>query len=70
MNNNEKFKLSMFVFYTIVYEILIWGLFLYLIVYENWNEWTIVVAIIMSGSQLKPKHFGLRYNIKDDKDDS
>ena len=66
---NEKFKLFMFFMYTIMYEVLIWGLFLYLIVYHDWNEWTIVVAIIMSGSQLKPKHFGLKYKIDEDKKD-
>ena len=60
---NEKFKLFMFFMYTIIYEVLIWGLFLYLIVYHDWNEWTIVTAIIMSASQLKPRHFGLKYKI-------
>ena len=65
---NERFKLVIFLLYTIIYETMIWGLFLYLIIYENWNEWTIIVAIMMSGAQLKPKHFGLNYQWQFDKD--
>ena len=62
----ERFKLSLFFLYTLVYEVLIWGLFLYLIAYQNWNEWTVIVAMIMSGSQLKPRNFGLKYKIKEE----
>jgi len=58
---NEKTKLALFTIYTLIYEILIWGVFLYLIVYQNWNEWTIVLAMLMSASQIQPEHFGLYY---------
>jgi len=60
---NEKFKLTLFLIYTIIYESLIWGLVASAIYYLNWNEWTVLVGVIMSGAQLKPKHFGLPYKI-------
>jgi len=63
--SDEKFKLIIFAIYTILYELLIWSLFLYLIVVEQWSEWTIIVAMIMSNSQLQPIHFGLNYKVKD-----
>jgi len=61
MIENEKFKLTLFVVYTILYEFMIWGLVASAIYYLNWNESTVLVGIIMSGAQLKPKHFGLPY---------
>lgn len=60
-----------FVLYTIIYEGLIWGIFVYLIVFQQWSEWTVIVAIIMSGSQFKPQHFGIEVIAKlpEDMDD-
>jgi len=63
---NEKFKLVLFTVYTILYETLIWGLVAYAIYFLNWSEWTVIVGILMSGAQLKPKYFGLDYNIGED----
>lgn len=60
---NEKFKLIIFVIYTILYETLIWGMVAGAIYYLKWNEWTVLVGIIMSGAQLKPNHFGLKYKL-------
>jgi len=62
---NEKFKLSLFVIYTLLYECLIWGLTASVIYFLQWSEWTVLVAIIMSSAQLTPRHFGLNYKIKD-----
>ena len=58
---NEKFKLVLFVLYTILYESLVWGLTAAAIYYLQWSAWTVVVGMIMSGSQFKPWHFGLHY---------
>jgi len=55
----ESTRVFYFVLYTVLYEGLIWGVFLYLIVAQDWNEWTIIVAIMMSGAQFKPRHFGI-----------
>jgi len=60
---DEKFKLMLFLFYTILYESLVWGLVVSAIYFLNWNEWTVLVGIIMSASQLKPSHFGLEYKL-------
>jgi len=61
---NEKFKLVLFTLYTILYEILVWGLVASSIYFLNWSEWTVVVGMLMSASQLKPKHFGLKYKVE------
>ena len=58
---NEKFKLVLFTIYTILYESLIWGLVAAAIYYLKWNEFTVIVGILMSSSQFKPWHFGLHY---------
>ncbi len=66
MIHNERFKILMFTIYTLIYEMLVWGLVSGAIYFHNWNEWTVLVGIIMSVSQLKPKHFGLPYKIKEE----
>jgi hypothetical protein len=58
-------KLLLFFTYTVLYEGFIWGMVVGAIYYLHWNEWTVIVGIIMSGAQLKPKHFGLDYNLED-----
>ena len=57
-----------FLLYTVLYEGLIWGAFLYLIVVLGWSEWTIIVAVIMSSSQFQPRHFGIKVQEKDPMD--
>jgi len=72
MISNEKFKLVLFLIYTILYECLIWGLVAASIYYLHWYWLIIIVGIIMSGAQFKPWHFGLKYerpeSLKDDDD--
>lgn len=60
-SENEIFKLVLFFIYTILYEGFIWYGFFILVTKYNMSLWLIIVAIIMSGSQLSPKHFGLNY---------
>jgi len=57
----EFYKITLFFLYTIIYECLIWGLTASAIYYLNWSEWTVLIGMIMSNAQLKPKHFGLNY---------
>lgn len=64
---SEKFKLILFLIYTIFYELLVWCLVVGAIYFLNWNEWTVLVGIFMSSAQLKPKHFGLNYKLNDTK---
>jgi len=59
-----KFTLVMFVIYTIIYELIIWGGVGYLLFALNWSEWTIVVGILMSSAQLKLEHFDSNYALK------
>lgn len=70
-DENEQYKLFLFVVYTIIYEFMVWGLVASAIYFLGWSEYTVIVGMILSGSQLKPKHFGLDYKIKDceDKDE-
>jgi len=62
---NEKFKLILFTIYTILYECLIWGGFFYIVFVFDGSAWWAALAVFMSSAQLKPKHFGLPYNLKD-----
>lgn len=66
MIENEKFKLTLFLIYTIIYEVLIWGLTSASIYFLNCSFWIIIVGMIMSNAQLKPKHFGLKYKIEEE----
>jgi len=64
MIRNEKFKLIMFLVYTILYECLVWiGFFFIVFIYDG-SPWWAALAVFMSMSQLKPKHFGLKYKIE------
>lgn len=60
---NEKFKLILFLIYTIVFEAMVLGGFGYVIFFMNYSMWLLIPMILLSGSQLKPKHFGLNYKI-------
>jgi len=61
----DSTRLFYFLLYTVLYEGMIWGIFLYLIIILGWSEWTIIVAIIMSGAQFQPRHFGIKVQEKD-----
>lgn len=56
---NEKFKWSMFIIYTILFEAAVWGVWFYLFTVILIPGWTVIIAILMSGAQFKPAHFGL-----------
>lgn len=59
---NDKFTLVLFVIYTVFYESLIWGLTASAIYFLNWSEWTVLVAILMSSSQLQYRSFYVKFN--------
>lgn len=63
-NVSEGTKLFYFLLYTVLYEGMIWGMFMYLIMYQNWSEWTVIIAIIMSSAQFQPRHFGIEVKEK------
>ena len=63
--DHERFKLVVFAIYTVIYEGIIWGIFSYAIFMIGESGWWMILAVVMSSSQLKPKHFGLPYKIKD-----
>lgn len=58
---NEKFKLVLFLLYTILYEVMVWGLVSYSIVVLKWEWYIMFLGIFMSSAQLRPIHFGLDY---------
>ena len=64
----QVYKIALFTVYTIFWEAMVWGLTASSIYYLHWSEWTVVVGILMSASQLKPKHFGIETKEKQDKE--
>lgn len=62
-NKLEKFKLTMFTIYTILFELIVWGLFGWAVFVNGHSGWWIAVALLLSTMQLKPKHFGLDYEV-------
>ena len=54
---NDKFTLVLFVIYTIFYESLVWGLTASSIYYLDFDWPIIIVAMIVSSSQLKYRSF-------------
>lgn len=48
-----------FAVYSILFESIVWGIFGYAVFWKDHSGWWIVVAFIVSGSQLKPRHFGI-----------
>lgn len=46
-----------FTVYTIFYEAIIWGCFGYAVFFKDYSSWWILVAILVSGCQLRPKTF-------------
>ena len=65
---NDKFTLVLFVIYTIFYESLVWGLTASAIYFLHYEWPIIIVAMIMSASQLKYKSFYLYSEMKKTKD--
>lgn len=53
-------RVIVFAIYSILYEAIIWGIFGWAVFVNGRSGWWVLVAIICSGAQLKPKHFGIR----------
>lgn len=51
-----------FAVYSVLFEAIIWGLFGWAVFVNGYSGWWIIVAVIMSACQLKPKHFGIEQN--------
>lgn len=64
---NDKFTVTLFVIYTIFYESLVWGLTACAIYFLHWHWPIIIVAMIMSTSQLKYKSFYIHSETKKNK---
>ena len=54
-----KFNLLMFTIYSIFFETIVWGLFGWAVFINGNSGWWMLLAVLMSSSQLKPKHFGI-----------
>lgn len=54
---------AIFAAYSVAYEAIIWGVFGYAIFWQGHSGWWVLVALLLSGSQLKPKHFGIKSGI-------
>lgn len=52
-------KLWAFAIYSVLYEAIIWSVFGYGIFVNGHSGWWALLAVFMSGAQLRPKHFGL-----------
>lgn len=52
-------KYTAFVVYTILYEALIWGVFGYAVFVLGHSGWWFLLALLLSGSQLKARRFGI-----------
>jgi len=48
-----------FVVYSILYEAIIWGIFGWAVFFNGHSGWWILVAMLMSSSQLQPRNFGI-----------
>lgn len=58
--NNALGKIIVFAVYSVLYELIIWGIFGWAVFVKGYSGWWMVLAVIMSGAQLKPKHFGIQ----------
>jgi hypothetical protein len=52
-------RIVIFAAYSIMYEIIIWGLFGWAVFVRGESGWWILAAAYLSCSQLKPRHFGI-----------
>ncbi len=64
----EMFKLTLFVIYTILWESLIWIGVVYLVYFMSASAWLFLLALMMSGAQFKPRHFGINEKRKQPED--
>jgi hypothetical protein len=52
-----------FALYSIAFEAIVWGLFGWAVFVQDRSGWWVLVALFLSGAQLRPKHFGIRQPI-------
>lgn len=65
---NTRFTLVIFLIYTVFYESLIWGLTASAIYFLNWSEYTVLVAMFLSSSQLQYRSFYVKFNSNEKED--
>jgi len=49
-----------FAVYSVLFEAIVWGLFGWAIFWQGRSGWWVLVALMLSGAQLQPKHFGIK----------
>lgn len=59
-NKSQFSQVAIFALYSILFEMIVWGLFGYAVFWRERSGWWLLVAMWCSASQLKPKHFGIR----------
>ena len=52
-------KILIFAIYSVLYEGIIWGLFGWAVFVKGHSGWWMILATLMSMSQLKPQSFGI-----------
>ena len=52
-------RIIIFAIYSVLFEMIIWGMFGWAVFEKGYSGWWMVLAVMMSSSQLKPKHFGI-----------
>lgn len=57
----------LFALYSILYELIIWGMFGYAVFVLGHSGWWMALAVFLSSAQLKPSYFGIK--VKKDKKD-
>lgn len=62
---NQAARVWALVVYSILYEAIVWGVFCYGVFLKNHSAWWFLAALLVSGCQLKGKHFGI-YGASDD----
>lgn len=51
-------RIIVFAAYSVIYEAIIWGWFGYGVFLQGNSGWWILLAMLLSSAQLKPRHFG------------
>lgn len=49
-----------FAVYSVLYELVIWGIFGYAVFIQGHSGWWMVLAVVMSASQMTPAYFDIR----------
>jgi len=58
--DSQIIPIVVFALYSVIYEAIIWGVFGYSVFWLNHSGWWMLLAVFMSVSQMKPRHFGVR----------